>query len=121
MLHIPQVREILLKPLDFLKVAHHGSHNGTPFLNGGKEAVLQKILIPGQTKIVVSTISGVHGTINPVPYPPLMVELGQSASNPRKYPNDPEEGLQTVNQPQRTDLELPIPGKTVRYVEVEIM
>ena len=44
MLHIPEVERILLKPLDLLKVSHHASHNGTPFLDGGKERVLTKIL-----------------------------------------------------------------------------
>jgi len=120
MLNIPEVKEVLLHPLDFLKVAHHGSHNGTPFLKEGKEIVLQKILTPDRTKVVVSTIAGQHGDQNPVPYPALMKELGQMALNKRRYLNAQEEELRNVDQPQRTDLEPPIPGKKVRYVEVTI-
>ncbi|NIV29295.1 MAG: hypothetical protein GWN58_07250, partial [Anaerolineae bacterium] len=36
MLHHPEVEQLLTRqPLDLLKVAHHGSHNGTPFEKGG--------------------------------------------------------------------------------------
>lgn len=119
MLHIPEVRQVLLQPLDFLKVAHHGSHNGTPFQHGGREEVLNNILTK-KTKIAVSTIFGEHGVQNPVPLPDLMKELGKSAANRRKYPNDRETSLQDAFQPQRTDLEPPVPGKTVRYVQVSL-
>lgn len=120
MLHIPEVKQILLKPLDLLKVSHHGSHNGTPFLEGGKERVLTKILDPARSQVVVSTISGKHGKKNPVPYPDLLGELGRLAANRRRYPHDHVEALREVDQPQRTDLEPGVSAKDVRYVEVEL-
>jgi hypothetical protein len=120
MLHIPEVRQILLQPLDLLKVSHHGSHNGTPFLKGGKDEVLAKLLPAGRSQVVVSTVAGKHGKKNPVPYPALLKELGRLAANRRKYANDKDEKMRTVDQPQRTDLEPPVPGKAVRYIEVEL-
>ena len=120
MLEIPEVEQILLQPLDLLKVSHHGSHNGTPFLDGGKERVLDKMLSRDRSQIVVSTVAGEHGVKNPVPYPPLLVELGQLAANRRRYANDPVVELRTLDQPQRTDLEPSVAGKEVRYVEVEL-
>ena len=118
MLHHPEVEQLLVQPLDLLKVAHHGSHNGTPFHKGGKEKYLVKMVSPDQTQVLVSTIAGEHGEENPVPYPPLMEELGRLAANKRKYPNDHEETLREVFQPQRTDLEPPVAGQAVQYLEV---
>ena len=118
MLDVPEVKDVLLEPLDLLKVAHHGSHNGTPFYKGGAEEVLQRMVSPDRTQVVVSTVFGEHGEKNPVPYPPLMKELGRLAANKRKYQQDPEPELRPVNQPQRTDLDPPVAGRDVRYVEV---
>ena len=51
-----------LKPVDFLKVAHHGSHNGTPL-------ELLDCLLPAKRKaraqVLVSTKRQVYGTKNP--------------------------------------------------------
>lgn len=61
-----------LKPIDFLKVGHHGSHNGT-------EISLLDKLLPKSRKsratIMVSTQSKVYGTKNPVPDADLMTEF----------------------------------------------
>jgi hypothetical protein len=62
-----------MKPVDFLKVAHHGSHNGTP------EADLDKLLPKARkhlATVMVSTKSKVYGTVNPVPDADLMENLG---------------------------------------------
>jgi beta-lactamase superfamily II metal-dependent hydrolase len=120
MFHHPEVEQLLLQPLDLLKVAHHGSHNGTPFHEGGKDRYLAKMVSPDRTQVLVSTIAGEHGERNPVPYPALMAELGRLAANGRKYPNDSEELLRNVHQPQRTDLEPPVAGQNVQYVEARI-
>ena len=120
MLHQPEVEQMLLQPLDLLKVSHHGSHNGTPFLEGGKERVLAKMLDPERTQILVSTVAGEHGITNPVPFPPLLAELGRLAKNRRRYANDEVVEMRAVDQPQRTDLESSVVGKAVRYVEVEL-
>ena len=63
-----------LKPIDFLKVSHHGSHNGT------STSLLNKLL-PVRRKqkvtIMVSTKSKVYGTVNPVPDAELLKTLRQ--------------------------------------------
>jgi hypothetical protein len=61
-----------LKPVDFLKLAHHGSHNGTPLQ-------LLDLLLPArrkaQAQVLVSTKRKVYGTKNPVPDDALLKEL----------------------------------------------
>lgn len=61
-----------LKAVDFLKISHHGSHNGTPL-------ELLDTLLPEHRKdsaqIMVSTQRNVYGTKNPVPDESLMTEL----------------------------------------------
>ena len=121
MLNIPEVKKLLLQPLDLLKVAHHGSHNGTPFLKEGKEKVLDNILFPNQSLIVVSTVTGVHGEEMPVPYAPLLEALGALAANKQRYPQALEPELHDKDQPQRTDLDPDVPGKQVRYSEVPLL
>jgi hypothetical protein len=64
MLHIPEVERVLRRPLGLLKVAHHGSHNGTPFGENGREQVLEKIVVPDRTHVVVSMVTGKHGEKN---------------------------------------------------------
>ena len=61
-----------LKPVDFLKVSHHGSHNGT------KLKLLDKLLpVARKSKatVLVSTKSKIYGTTNPVPDASLLKEL----------------------------------------------
>lgn len=120
MLNIPEVRQVLLQPLDFFKVAHHGSLNGTPFLEGGREYLLPRLLLPRRSRVVVSTVHGKHGRSDPIPHPDLLAELGRHAANRQEYENDPEHELHGVHQPQRTDLEPPIAGEDARYVEVTL-
>jgi len=110
------VRDILLQPLDLLKVAHHGSHNGSPFDPEGETQILQKITSPDRTHIVVSTVVGVHGKKNPVPYVPLLKELGQLAANQKVYP-DCEPELKELAQPRRTDLESDSSEAGVDYLD----
>lgn len=58
----------LLGPVDFLKVSHHGSWNGTPAVNGKNVLEILLPLKPKQTGIaLVSTKSNVYGTVNKVP------------------------------------------------------
>ena len=62
----------LLQPVDFLKVSHHGSHNGTPLH-------LLDHLLPvkrkSQAQVLVSTKRNVYGDKNPVPDTTLMDDL----------------------------------------------
>lgn len=61
-----------LKAVDFLKVSHHGSHNGTPL-------DLLDTLLPKNRKnranVLVSTKAKVYGTVNPVPDEALLKAL----------------------------------------------
>ena len=96
----------LNEALDFLKVSHHGSINGSPFYveEEAEQTVLDKILpVNKPAKVVISTLAGKHGETYPVPYPKLLKELGKRASNAKKYSSDPN--LPDNVQPLRTDLE----------------
>jgi beta-lactamase superfamily II metal-dependent hydrolase len=117
MLNNQGVKDILLHPLDLFKVAHHGSHNGTPFDQKGLVQILPEIVSPDRTRVVVSTVTGVHGEKNPVPYSPLLVELGRLAANKRTY-SDCEPELIGKDQPQRTDLESDSTEEGVDYLEL---
>lgn len=100
-------RPQLSAPLSFLKVAHHGSHNGTPYNLGDSSDPLNEVLdalLPRENaanaQAVVTTLAGrIHAPINPVPFPDLMNELATRVSNTVEYPD------QQGRQPQRTDLE----------------
>jgi hypothetical protein len=117
MLNNQDVKDILLQPLDLFKVAHHGSHNGSPFNQQGEVELLPKIASPGRTHVVVSTVVGVHGKKNPVPYAPLMAELGRLAVNKQAYQVGESE-LVNVPQPRRTDRESDSTEAGVDYLEV---
>jgi len=92
------------KPLDFLKVAHHGSVNGTPFIDkeNAKQTILDNILPRGRkAQIVVSTRAGETRSVHKeVPYRLLMQNLGLRAVNAREYGDE-----RGILQPQRTDKE----------------
>jgi beta-lactamase superfamily II metal-dependent hydrolase len=96
---------LLDHPLDFLKISHHGSHNGTPFDLQDPQADINQILnamLPRanaeNAQAVVSTLAGrIHAPLNPVPHPSLLNELAARVSNTKENPPDPG------RQPQRTD------------------
>ncbi|MCU7849372.1 MAG: metallohydrolase [Candidatus Thiodiazotropha sp. (ex Lucinoma kastoroae)] len=103
-------REHLAKPLDFLKVGHHGSRNATPWnrhespkheVNLILDAILPrpKGRRKPKAQCIVSTKRKQYVTI---PDAELLTELGRRVSNTRKYltdftkadPNfDPEQGI----------------------------
>jgi hypothetical protein len=59
----------LLGPVDFLKVSHHGSWNGTPKFDG--KSVVETLFPATSSKkgaALVSTKSNVYGTVNKVPH-----------------------------------------------------
>jgi len=94
-------QEHISKPLDFLKVAHHGSINGTSYSEKDEEQTALDMILPigGEAKAVVSTLSGVHGTKYKVPYLPLMKELALRIKNSEHHPTEDTDEL----QPLRTD------------------
>ena len=126
MLDNPKIKEILLQPLDLFKVAHHGSINGTPSSQQGAAKILQAMVKPDRTRVVISTKPGVHpgkgdpGEAHPVPYPALLIELGAVAANQKIYQpvdkEDPPE-LSGVPQPRRTDRESDSTTPGVDYLE----
>jgi beta-lactamase superfamily II metal-dependent hydrolase len=97
----------LTRAIDFLKVSHHGSCNGTPYdlkdPNQSINRILESILPKenaSNAQAVVSTKAGrIHAVFKPVPYPDLMNELASRVNNTKEY--RPEPG----KQPQRTDKE----------------
>jgi beta-lactamase superfamily II metal-dependent hydrolase len=107
----------LAKPLDFLKVGHHGSFNATPWaaegddthpLNAMLDAMLPKPA-PGKrpsAKAVIST-ERTNG-YKTIPAPELLKRLGARVANTRRYQESKSKGhfvAGNVDQPQRTDLE----------------
>ncbi len=95
------------KPIDFLKVSHHGSINGTPFdiknSNNPINVILNAILPEANAnsaKAIVTTMEDViQAELNPVPHLDLMKELSKRVSNTNEYLPQPGK------QPQRTDKE----------------
>jgi hypothetical protein len=75
--HIEKHCRAHLHPVDFLKVSHHGSHNGTP-------SELLDTLLPvsrkAKAKVLVSTKRNVYGTKNPVPDKALLADLRRRCS-----------------------------------------
>jgi beta-lactamase superfamily II metal-dependent hydrolase len=106
-------RDELSKPLDFLKVGHHGSVNATPWTpaGAGKTIPLNDILnsllpLPGkgQSPTARAVVSTERGNAFPtIPDPDVIIELGKRVRNTVKYTAD--EKIQGKPQPQRTDLE----------------
>jgi beta-lactamase superfamily II metal-dependent hydrolase len=119
MLSNKDVEKILLKPVDLFKVGHHGSHNGSPFESKGGDQLLDKMVSPDRTHVLVSTVVGVHGKKNPVPFVPLMKEFGRLAANHQAY-QEGEPDLINLPQPRRTDRESDSTDPNVDFLEVKL-
>lgn len=65
-------REKVLRPVHFLKVAHHGSHNGTP-----EDEILDRVLptTPGDGRPRRAAISTWDETYSGIPHPPTNARL----------------------------------------------
>jgi beta-lactamase superfamily II metal-dependent hydrolase len=125
-------REELSRPVDFLKVGHHGSFNATPWTAktsaGGPHpinAILDSLLplpaageAPERFAVVSTARTRGYPTI---PDPSLMVELGRRVANasPYREPADLGHAVPAGKlQPQRTDLEARS-GRRVPWIELE--
>jgi beta-lactamase superfamily II metal-dependent hydrolase len=111
-------KEELSKPLDFLKVGHHGSVNATPWsppISHGAEStphpisnVLDQLLpLPeaGQAATARTVVSTNRTKKWPtIPDPDIMAELGRRVANATTYTGDSKIKAGT-RQPQRTDQE----------------
>jgi hypothetical protein len=124
-------KAMLDKPIDFLKIGHHGSENATPWndRNDGKpnepgeilDAILPRPAASAPTaRAVVSTIRNLHPTI---PRSELLKELGERVVNVRNYQTelgagaaklpmykDYEKQWLKAPQPWRTDCEHALSG-----------
>lgn len=108
-------KEDLSKPLDFLKVGHHGSINATPWTppkSQGESYALSEVLdqllplpVAGQSPTAKAVVSTDRSSRWPsIPDPEIIKQLGMRVSNVSRYIQDKkiEAG---IAQPQRTDLE----------------
>jgi hypothetical protein len=105
------------KPLDFLKVGHHGSFNATPWaaendpsnpLNAMLDAMLPRPQA-GKKPRAQAVISTERTSGYPtIPSEELLARLGARVANSRRYKESKARGHfvpEDVDQPQRTDLE----------------
>lgn len=106
----------LRQPLDFLKVSHHGSANGTPFLVGEEEQPLLDPILPRGGAARASVSTGEKFSDHDVPSRALMEELGRRAGNACKY-----EGPNDFSQPPRTDIGSTHAEGGVGYVDVPLL
>ena len=113
MLGRSEVKDLLLKPLDFFKIAHHGSYNGSPFDDQTGWQLIEKMVSPDRTHVVISTETEVH---NNVPFISLMKKLGELSKNKQTY-SEGELELIGVPQPRRTDRESDSRLSGVDYIE----
>lgn len=127
---IPEIRQHLEKPIDFLKVGHHGSHNATPWVEpepGKEEHPINEILnalLPRErkekAKALVSTAR--TSSYEKIPDRELMAELGHRIANTNRYQEPAVKDYKIpadVDQPLRTDQEKDKKGARVSYLEVK--
>jgi beta-lactamase superfamily II metal-dependent hydrolase len=124
----------LSKPLDFLKIGHHGSENATPWTpkksKTGEEHPINTILDallplpkPGEQPKAAAIVSTRRTSRwASIPDPALMQEIGRRVANATtKYVEDTSRKHVPANvpQPQRTDLEEQGTKKPVPFIEIE--
>ena len=132
-------RDLLQKPIDFLKIGHHGSENATPW-NDQTEKVTEAseildAILPLPRENAKPTAQAIVSTkrknYDVIPCSPLLAELGKRVKSVRNYS---EELLDTASklpgfsefekhwlnspQPFRTDCENVLTG--ANFVDVEI-
>lgn len=85
-------KELLSKPLDFLKVGHHGSHNSTPWNHHNADHPINEILdailpLPeaGQAPTAKCVVSTKRKQYDTIPDAKLLAELGKRVVNTRVY------------------------------------
>jgi beta-lactamase superfamily II metal-dependent hydrolase len=128
-------RDALSRPVDFLKVGHHGSHNATPWTakpsGGGPHpinAILDSLLPPAEEGAVAERFAVVStertNGYPTIPDPGLMVELGRRVADARAYEEPQDKGHFVPGgeaQPPRTDLEHQTAGgDRVPWIDVRL-
>jgi len=120
------------QPLDFLKIGHHGSENATPWAPADKKDKFPEInqildaLLPmpqqGATPRGYAVASTERTSRWPsIPNAELMETIGMRVANSRTEYLEAAGNLSVkpnVPQPQRTDLEDQVTGKTVEHIEI---
>ncbi len=129
------------KPVDFLKIGHHGSRNSTPWneredgMKTEPSTILDAILprpTGNKKPTAMAVVSTDRTKYDPIPKSPLLVEIGRRVRNTRNYfallgndraltlPLYAEYEEQWLNQPQpfRTDIETMISGDI--FVDIAI-
>lgn len=137
-----QRRALLGKPIDFLKIGHHGSTNSTPWADGAEEEtepsrILDAILpVPEDGRpTALAVVSTARKNYKVIPESALLADLGRRVANTRNYdaaltaaglrPKDLpryaeyEEEWLGEPQPWRTDCELMLTRKPFVDVEIE--
>lgn len=135
-------RHLLDKPLDFLKIGHHGSENATPWIDKGKPngepaQILDAILpLPpaGATPSAKAIVSTRRSNSYPsIPRSELLIEIGRRIANSRNYlqaigagdavglPHYQKREEEWLGSPQplRTDLEFLLTGQPWADVEID--
>jgi beta-lactamase superfamily II metal-dependent hydrolase len=120
-------KEDLSKPLDFLKIGHHGSENATPWTpkDHSINEILDKLLpkpVAGESPQAYAVASTQRTARWPsIPNAELLAEIGKRVANSRtEYieQEGPKSVKPLVPQPQRTDLEDQVTGAPVPYIEL---
>lgn len=121
---------LLARPLDFLKIGHHGSENATPWGSAAEPAAILDAILPlppAESKPrAVAVVSTERGKYRTIPRGELLMELGRRVGNAQAYPArfrragvaisempnyaDFEETWFRGPQPQRTDCERRLDG-----------
>lgn len=89
-------KELLDKPIDFLKVGHHGSHNATPWnRHAGADHEVNRIFdailplpAPGAEPPAQCVVSTKRKQYDTIPDGELLTELGKRVRNTRTYLTD---------------------------------
>ena len=134
--------EQLNKPLDFLKVGHHGSENATPWHSGNKDHEVNEILeailptLPEELRSAKAIISTQRKNYASIPGVNLVQELGKRVTNAYVYAERltdehktwiREQNIErftieelTLSQPQpaRTDFESLVSGKNFTNIPI---
>jgi beta-lactamase superfamily II metal-dependent hydrolase len=122
----------LSKPLDFLKIGHHGSENATPWTGKnvkGMEHPINQILdalLPVPKGRKAPKARAVASTLRTKKWPSipdgeLLAEIGKRVANARTAYHEPKSDKSVPDntaQPQRTDLENQATGKPVDFIEL---
>lgn len=135
-------KEKLGKPLDFLKVGHHGSINATPWNpdeDGGQtepSKILDAILPTARSHQAQAIVSTLRKKYRPIPSAALLAELGRRVQNTKIYERELEDiGFKLKDipffaerekqwlgegQPIRTDFEALLSGESFVEVTIEV-